>query len=604
MPDKVTTLPDRSQIALEDTWDTASVFATRGDWEAACREISESIPSLEAFQGHLGEGPEKLLAWFDLLQKVSMLMERVMFYAYAAQSVDSTDQSANAMVDASHGLLGRFGAAAAFAEPELMASGLDAIRGWMDSEPRLRTYRHYFSRLEDRQENVREPEVEKILAMAQDPFGTASGIYGMLTNADMRFEPARGSDGVEYEVGQGSIVSLVSNPDREVRRTAWESYNGGYASHKNTLASTLAAKIKQDVFYARARGYGSSLEAALSKEQIPVEVFHNLVSVFRQNLPTWHRYWRIRREALGLDRLHYYDFWAPLVERPPVIPFDQSVEWIAEGMRPLGEEYVAALRRGALEQRWVDRYPNRGKRAGAFSYGVYNTHPFIMMSYSGNITDMSTLAHELGHSLHSYYTWKTQPWIYSDYSIFVAEVASNFNQALVRAHLFETQTDRDFQIALISEAMSNFLRYFFIMPCLARFELETHERAERGEPLTSQSMIELMAGLFEEGFGGEVELDHDTTGMTWAKFGHLYANFYVYQYATGIAGAHALAAGILDGKPGAVENYLNFLRSGGSMYPLDALKMAGVDLTAPEPVEAAFQVLAGVVDRLEMIFSS
>ena len=602
MPDKITTLPDRSEIALEDTWDTASVFAAHEDWEVACREIREGIPRLEAFQGSFREGPGRLLDWFDLVQRLSILMERVMFYAYAAQSVDSTDQSANAMVDASYSLFGRFGAAAAFAEPELMAVGFDTVRQWVKGEPRLEPYRHYFTRLEDRQAHVREPEVEKVLAMAQDPFGTASGVFGMLTNADLKFEPARGSDGREHEVGQGSITGLVSNPDREVRRTAWESYNAGYATHKNTLASTLAAKIKQDVFYARARGYGSSLEAALSREQIPVEVFHNLVSVFRQNLPTWHRYWRIRRRALGLDRLHYYDFWAPLVERPPKIPFDQSVEWIAEGMRPLGEEYVAALRRGTLEQRWVDRYPNRGKRSGAFSYGVYKTHPFIMMSYAGNIIDMSTLAHELGHSLHSYYTWKTQPWIYSEYSIFVAEVASNFNQALVRAHLFETQTDRDLQIALISEAMSNFLRYFFIMPTLARFELETHERAERGEPLTAQVMIDLMAGLFEEGFGGEVELDHDATGMTWAKFGHLYANFYVYQYATGIAGAHALAKGILEGKPGSVENYLSFLRAGGSMYPLDALKMAGVDLTTPEPVEAAFQVLAATVDRLESLF--
>jgi oligoendopeptidase F len=289
------------------------VFAAHEDWEAACREIREGIPRLDAFQGSFREGPGRLLDWFDLVQRLSILMERVMFYAYAAQSVDSTDQSANAMVDASYGLFGLFGAAAAFAEPELMAVGFDTIRQWMKDEPRLEPYRHYFTRLEDRQAHVREPEVEKVLAMAQDPFGTASGVFGMLTNADLKFEPARGSDGREHEVGQGSITGLVSNPDREVRRTAWESYNAGYATHKNTLASTLAAKIKQDVFYARARGYGSSLEAALSREQIPVEVFHNLVSVFRQNLPTWHRYWRVRRRALGLHRLHYYDFWAPLV---------------------------------------------------------------------------------------------------------------------------------------------------------------------------------------------------------------------------------------------------------------------------------------------------
>jgi oligoendopeptidase F len=603
MTDKTTKLPDRSEIPLEDTWDTASVFATKADWEAACREIQESIPGLESFQGRLGEGPGMLLAWFESLQQVSTFMERVMFYAYAAQSVDSADQLANAMVDTARGLLGRFGAAVAFADPELMAIGFEAIRHWTADEPRLKRYRHYFQKLEDRQAHVREAEVEKVLAMASDPFGTASGTYGMLTNADLKFAPARGSDGTEFEVGHGSMLNLLSHPDREVRRTAWESYNTGYLAFRNTLASTLTARIKQDVFYARARGYGSSLESALSGEKIPVEVFHNLIRVFRDNLPTWHRYWQIRKRVLGYDKLYFYDFWAPLTSDQPDIPFDQAVEWISEGMGPLGDEYASVLRKGALEERWVDRYPNRGKRAGAFSYGVYKTHPFIMMSYTGRIVDLSTLAHELGHSMHSYFTWQTQPWIYSDYSIFVAEVASNFNQALVRDHLFKTQLDRDFQFALISETMSNFLRYFFIMPTLARFELETHERVERGEPLTADGMIKLMADLFAEGFGDEVELDYENTGITWARFGHLYANFYVYQYATGISGANALARGILDGKPGAPEKYLDFLRAGGSLYPLEALQMAGVDLTTPGPVEAAFQVLADTVNRLESLTS-
>ena len=602
MTTTATSLPDRSKIAQEDTWDTASVFATSEDWQAACREINESVPKLEAFQGHLGDSPDKLLAWFDLLQYVSILMERVMFYAYAAQSVDSTDQSANAMVDTARGVLGGFSAAVSFAEPELMKVGFDTLRSWMESDPRLETYQHYFQRLEDHQEHLRSPEVEKLLAMASDPFRTASGIFGMLTNADLEFAPAVGSDGSKHDVGQGTITSLVNNPDREVRRTAWRSYSDGYLDFRNTLASTLAATIKQDVFYARARGYGSSLEAALGVQNIPVEVFHNLIEVFKQNLPTWHRYWAFRKRALGYEKLHFYDLWAPLTDNPPYIPFDQAVEWIADGMGPLGEEYVSALRQGALQDRWVDRYPNRGKRAGAFSYGVYKTHPFIMMSYTGKMIDLSTLAHELGHSMHSYFTWNTQPWIYSDYSIFVAEVASNFNQALVRARLFEMEMDRDFQVALLSETMSNYLRYFFIMPSLARFELETHSRAERGEPLTADGMIQLMADLFQEGFGGEVELDHEDTGITWAKFGHLYNNFYVYQYATGISGANALAKAILDGKPGSVESYLNFLRAGGSMYPLDALKMAGVDLTRPEPVEAAFEVLRDAVDRLEKLF--
>jgi oligoendopeptidase F len=329
-------------------------------------------------------------------------------------------------------------------------------------------------------------------------------------------------------------------------------------------------------------------------------VFDNLIETYRQNLPTWHRYWRIRRQALGYDKLHIYDIKAPLTSQPPHVPFERAVEWITAGMRPLGAEYVEVLRRGALQQRWVDICPNQGKRLGAFSSGAQGTYPFILMSYTDDIFSMSTLAHELGHSLHSYYSWQSQPPIYADYSLFVAEVASNFNQAMVRAHLLGSDTDPDFQIAVIEEAMANFHRYFFVMPTLARFELEIHQRVERGEALTAGDLIALMADLFREGYGDEVEMDVERVGITWGQFAtHLYSNFYVYQYATGISGAHALAEGVLTGRPSAAENYLAFLKVGGSLDPLDALRQAGVDLSTPAPVEQTFTVLARLVDQLE-----
>jgi oligoendopeptidase F len=307
---------------------------------------------------------------------------------------------------------------------------------------------------------------------------------------------------------------------------------------------------------------------------------------------------------MGVDTLRPFDLKAPLSQDKLLVPFAQSMDWICEGMAPLDEDYVDIMRRGVLEERWVDIYPNKGKTAGAFSSGVQGTHPFILMSYTDDLFSLSTLAHELGHSMHSYLSWQNQPFTYSRYSLFVAEVASNFNQAMVRAHLFATQPDPAFQIGLIEEAMSNFHRYFFIMPTLARFELETHERVERGQPLTADGMNSLMADLFEEGYGGEVAMDRDRVGITWAQFGHLYANFYVYQYATGIAGAHALADGVLAGEPGANERYLGFLKAGGSKYPLDALKDAGVDLTSPEPVEKAFAMLAEMVERLEVLLGA
>ncbi|PIV26843.1 MAG: oligoendopeptidase F, partial [Anaerolineae bacterium CG03_land_8_20_14_0_80_58_20] len=319
------------------------------------------------------------------------------------------------------------------------------------------------------------------------------------------------------------------------------------------------------------------------------------------NLPTWHRYFEIRRKALGLETLEPYDIWAPLVPTHPKVPFHQAVEWIAEGLLPMGRDYVGILRNGALEERWVDVYPNKGKRSGAFSWGAPGTHPFIMMSYTDEVFSVSTLAHELGHSMHSYLTWQNQPLVYADYSLFVAEVASNFHQAMVRDHLLKTNPDKNFRIAVIEEAMSNFYRYFFVMPTLARFELETHTRVENGQPLTADTMIKLMADLFTEGYGGKVNVRREHVGMTWARFGHLFSDYYVYAYATGVAGAHALAKRVLNGEPNAVENYLGFLKAGCSDYPLDVLKRAGVDLTTPAPVDEAFAVMSDYVDRLEKL---
>jgi oligoendopeptidase F len=303
---------------------------------------------------------------------------------------------------------------------------------------------------------------------------------------------------------------------------------------------------------------------------------------------------------LKVKELNYYDMWAPIGKKKPKVPFEKAVDLISESLAPLGKEYVDVLRKGCLQDRWVDVYPNKGKQNGAFSYGAPGTHPFIMMSYTDEVGSMSTLAHELGHSMHSYLTWQNQPLAYADYSLFVAEVASNFNQAMMRGHLLKTITDKNFLIALIEEAVGgNFFRYFFQMPTLARFELETHQQVERGEPLTADSMQNLMADLFTEGFGPKVKVDRPRVGMVWSTFGHLFSDYYVYAYATGISGAHSLAGRILRNEPNAVEDYLGFLKSGSSAYPLDVLKKAGVDLTTPKPVEETFAVMESYIDRLE-----
>jgi oligoendopeptidase F len=596
-----TALPSRSEVPLDQTWDLASVFATPKDWEAACNQLTGMLPGLTAYQGHLDEAPGKLMEFILLYQEAGTLIGKINVYANNAYAVNTLDQDAAARNGQGRSLLAKYGAAIAFFDPELMQIGFSKLRQWMKDEPRLAFFAHYVDKLEKRQAHVRSGEVEQVLAMVNDPFFAATGIYNALNNAELTFQPAKASNGTQLEVGQASISALITHRDREVRRTAWENYSDGYLKFKSTLAATLTTTIRQDVFNGQVRGYESSLHASLAPNNVPVEVFHNLIGVFKKNLPTWQRYWRLRRKLLGYDKFHVYDIKAPLTSKKPVIPFQQAVEWIVEGMVPMGKEYVDILRHGVLVDRWVDYATNKGKREGAFSSGSMGTRPFIMMSYSDDVFSLSTLAHELGHSLHSYHSRLYQPFVYSRYSLFVAEVASNFNQAMVRRHLFETQTSPEFQISLIEEAMSNYHRYFFIMPTLARFELELHTRAEKGQPINADILIGLTADLFKEGYGDEVEFDRDRIGITWAQFGHMYMNFYVYQYATGIAGAHALVDGILSGKPNAAQKYLEFLKLGGSMYPLDALHMAGVDLTSPEPVEKAFAVLSGLVDRLEKL---
>jgi oligoendopeptidase F len=594
-------VPLRSDIPDRFKWNAPSVFESGSAWQAEFDAVAARLPEVEQFRGHLGDGPTVLADALALIDELVERMGKIQVYAIMDQAVDMTDQAATRRSGQTQGLAAKGQAAMAFVEPELLDIGRETLAQWIENEPRLADLTHYVDDLFRKQAHIRSAEVEQVLGMLSDPFRSASSTADMLTNADFEFEPAQASDGSKLPFTQGTLDKLLASADREARRTAWENYRDLYLAYKNTLAAGLVTSLKQNVFDMRVRGHSSTLAAALFEQNVPVEVFHNLVDTFRKNLPTWHRYWAVRRRALGVDELFPYDVWAPLTEDQSHVPYEQAIEWICEGLAPMGEPYVKEVRQGCLQDRWVDVYPNRGKQAGAFSSGSYATHPFIMMSYNDDLFSLSTLAHELGHSMHSLLTHQHQPIRYSRYSLFVAEVASNFHQAMVRAHLLDTIDDVRFQINLIEEAMSNFHRYFFIMPTLARFELETHQRIERGEGLTADDMIDLMTGLFAEGYGDEMAFDRDRVGITWATFGHLYIDYYVYQYATGISGANALAKGVLSGKEGAVDAYLSFLQAGGSMYALDVLKMAGVDLTTPEPVEIAFGVLSDLVDRLEAL---
>jgi len=594
-------VPPRSKANKQYTWNAESVFSSDEAWEREVEKIIADIHSVKNFHGRLGESAATLLDAFKAYEALIARLYVASMYASFSNAVDTTDQHAAGMRDKSSGMFGQVASAVSFFQPELLEVGKVQLDEFIQQNEKLSTYKHHIENLFRKQAHVRSAEVEEVLGMVSDPLGGFYNSTNMLTNADFKFKSIKDSAGSLFDVTQGNYdVQLMGLADRKARKAAYAAYMDKYVEHKNTLANNLAHNIKANVFNMRVRKHESTLDASLFDLNIPTSVYHNLIETFKKNLPVWHRYFEIRRKALGLKKFSYYDMWAPIEKKKSKVPYEKAVDMICDGLAPLGREYVDTLRCGCLTDRWVDVYPNQGKTQGAFSSGAPGTHPFILMSYTDELSSMSTLAHELGHSMHTYLSNKNQSVINMDYSLFVAEVASNFNQAMLRAHLLKTVKDKNFQVELILEAVGgNMFRYFFQMPTLARFELETHQRAERGEPLTADSMIDLMADLFAEGFGPNFELDRERVGMTWATFPHLFADYYVYSYATGISGAHALSNRILRGEPNAAEDYLGFLKAGNSDYPLNVLKKAGVDLTTPQPVEETFAVMEGYIDRLE-----
>ncbi len=598
----MTTVPARSDVPIESTWNHESVFPSFAAWREEYQAVVALIPEIGQYKDSLSDGPARLAEWFDFNASVARRVWTLYMYPVMWQACDGNHEEIKGMVGQAQGLAGQYISAASFENPELLAMDEERLTSWIEEQADLNVYRQSIDDLLRTKKHVLSTEVEAVLGLLSDPLGRIEGIRGALTDMDMTFAAAVDSAGAELPLVQSTRDKLLSSSDREARKTAWNNYADSFLKFNNTLATTYLASVKRNVVMARLRGYDSVLHAKLTPNNIPVEVFHNLIDTYKRHIPTWHRYWDVRRRALGYDTIHPYDLWAPLTTEDPELSFTDAVDMISAGMAPLGEDYVATLRHGCLEQRWVDYAINDGKSEGAFSYGTYDSHPFIMMSFDGNLSSMGTLAHELGHSMHSHYTRAHQPFVYSHYSMFVAEVVSNFNQAMVRAHLFANNSAREFQLALIQEAMDNIHRYFFIMPTLARFEFEVHARMEKDEPLTPDMLNEIMSGFYAEGYGETMTDDPRRTGCTWAQFGHLYEPFYTFQYATGISAAHALANAILAGDDAdAVERYLALLRAGNADYPINVLRAAGVDMSTPQAVEETFKVLESLVDRLDSL---
>jgi oligoendopeptidase F len=596
----------RTDALPGSTWQSEKLFA---DWEDWLKEYDRAVKDMErlsSYKGKLNQSPEMLAEWFEEFTGQLSRLNRLYIYAQFSIAVDGADPEPKQYIGQVMSLQGKFLAAIAFADPEMMGDA-EKFLSWTETEADLGVFKHYFLNLIRQKTHLRSAEVEEILGLLADPFGQTYRTAMDLMNVDLKFDDAVDSQGQTYPVRQSLLSVNAGNQDREVRRTAWESFCDGYAGSINTFASNYIAHVKQQVFVVQVRGYDSVLEASLDPFNVPVSVFHNLIETFRKNLPTWHKYWDVKRRALKLDQLHPYDIWAPVGKNPPEIKFDQAVEYISQGMSPLGEEYVSTLRKGCLEEGWVDWFPNDTKRQGAFSMPSHNTPPVIMMSYTDKVGSMSTLAHELGHSMHSYFTAKHQHEIYNGYSnisMVSAETASNFNQAMVRAHLKNTlASDSDFQLALLEEAFSNYHRYMFQMLNLASFEFEVYSRAEQGKPLSTQILLDLMSEIYAAGYGETMSDDPSRTATTWAQFGHLYVPYYPFQYSVGISAADFLSQGVLAGADKAAENYLEFLKAGGSRYTMDLFKVAGVDMESREPVEKAFAVLSAMVDQFKELIS-
>jgi len=584
---------ERSEIAPAYKWRLEALFETDELWLEEYEAALPEIDKLSQYKGTLAQSAEQLYACMKAQDEISMRVERIYVYANMKSHEDSSLPKYQGFVDKADTLIVRLMTAASFFNPELLSMDSRLIDSYMKENEELRQYRHAIDDLMRQKEHVLSEEIEGILAQAAEIGQGPENIFSMLNNADMSFGPVTDEEGVQRELTHGNYISLMESKSRAVREEAFKTYYKAYWAQKNTLSAIYSASVKKDVFFARQRKYPSALEASLSQYNIPKSVYTNLIDTVKKGLGSMHRYVKLRKEKLGLKELHMYDLYVPMVpEADTSIAYEDAKETVLRALSVLGEDYVSMVRE-SFENSWIDVYENRGKRSGAYSWGAYGCHPYILLNFDNKINDMFTLAHEMGHAMHSHYSWTTQPYTYGDYTIFVAEVASTVNEALLLEYLLKTTTDKAMRDYLLNYQMEQFRGTLFRQCMFAEFELRTHDMAEQGEPLTHESLRELYRELNIAYYGNGIALDEEI-GLEWARIPHFYTPFYVYQYATGYSAAVALSKKILDEGEPAVKAYKEFLKSGSKDYSIELLKRAGVDLSSPEPVEQAL----GVFDRL------
>ena len=592
-------IPQRAEVPEEFTWDLSSLFPSDEAWQAEFEAVREAAKALPTYAGRLGESAGTLLEYIELSVDINTRMGRLFNYAQRKTDQDTRVGEYQAMCGRIMALFVENSSATAFDTPELLAIPDETVERFYAEKPELELYRRYFTVLRDRREHILSQPEEKLLAAAGEMAEAPDEIFSKFSNADLTFPDAVDSEGKHYPLSSGTFVLYEMSEDRELRRSAYEMKYDTLGKFRNTAAALLDAEAKKRRFFATARKYESPLAAAVSGTRVPPEVYHNLISAVNANLDKFHRYVRLRKKLLGVDELHMYDVYAPMVSgADKEITYAQARDTVYEALAPLGEEYRAILKEG-FENRWIDVYENAGKRSGAYSAGG-DPHPYVLLNHKDNLESMFTLAHEMGHALHSYHSHRAQPTVYENYVIFVAEVASTCNEALLMEYLLGKTRDKTERAWLLNHFLEQFKGTLYRQTMFAEFELRMGELNAQGTPLTAELLCAEYKALNAKYFGPDMVTD-DRIALEWARIPHFYYNYYVYQYATGYSAAIALSRRILkEGEP-AVKDYLEFLSGGSSKDPVDLLRGAGVDMASPKPVQDALDLFGSLLDEMEAL---
>jgi oligoendopeptidase F len=592
-------VPERSEIDAAYKWAPETIFPDLDAWEAEFARLEADIPKIEKFKGKLGDSPEVLLTLLKLHDEIGPRFESVWVYASLRADEDTRVGQYQALKDRLRGLGVKYGQATAWVDPEITSIEWDTLDEWMKGNKELAAYRQWLHDLFRQKQYILSTREEELIALAGQVRAVPRNAYNLLANADLQYPTITDADGNQVELSDSAFYIFMRNPDRRVRKDAYEGIVGTYRNFRNTAAALLNGGVQNHVFNVRARGYDSCLQAALDGSNIPVGVYDNLINTVNENLHLLHRYQTIRRRVLGLeDGVHAYDLFAPLTSEATLeYTYGEAVDTMIKALAPLGEEYVSTVGKG-IESRWIDVYPTKGKRSGAYSSGSYKTQPYILLNFHGGYEDMSTLAHEMGHSMHSHLTRHNQPYVYGDYTTFCAEVASTTNEILLQEYVLERISDPQQKLFLLGELLEGFRGTVFRQTMFSEFEQRIHEMAEQGRPLTADTMGAAYGEIMRKYYGPDYTHD-ELVDNYWIRIPHFYYNFYVYKYATSHCAAANIASRIMEGEPGAVDAYLSVLKSGSSQYSIALLKMARVDMTTPQPIQDAMRLFERMLDQTE-----